>query len=164
MQAAQPADVVLIAGKGHEDYQEIKGERRPFSDQAEARRTLAQNRAKTASSPLKPCDSSYQNNSKPASDNDPAAQGMGLTLGEVAQWVEGAQLAGDAATPVARVHTDTRTLAPGDLFVALRGERFNAADFLPEAARKGAACALVDAASWPQLQASGAVIFQSFIK
>ncbi len=29
---AQPEDVVLIAGKGHEDYQEVDGERRPFSD------------------------------------------------------------------------------------------------------------------------------------
>ncbi|MDO5087780.1 MAG: UDP-N-acetylmuramoyl-L-alanyl-D-glutamate--2,6-diaminopimelate ligase, partial [Comamonadaceae bacterium] len=38
---AAPADVVLIAGKGHEDYQEVQGERRPFSDQAEARRALA---------------------------------------------------------------------------------------------------------------------------
>ena len=31
---AAAADVVLIAGKGHEDYQEIKGERIPFSDRA----------------------------------------------------------------------------------------------------------------------------------
>ena len=30
---AQPADVVLIAGKGHEDYQIYGSERRPFSDQ-----------------------------------------------------------------------------------------------------------------------------------
>jgi UDP-N-acetylmuramoyl-L-alanyl-D-glutamate--2,6-diaminopimelate ligase len=28
--------VVLIAGKGHEDYQEIAGARRPFSDVDEA--------------------------------------------------------------------------------------------------------------------------------
>ena len=34
------ADVVLIAGKGHEDYQELRGERRPFSDQAVARQAL----------------------------------------------------------------------------------------------------------------------------
>ena len=33
--AADPADVLLIAGKGHEDYQEIAGARRPFSDAAE---------------------------------------------------------------------------------------------------------------------------------
>ena len=37
---AGAGDVVLIAGKGHEDYQEIRGERRPFSDQAQARAAL----------------------------------------------------------------------------------------------------------------------------
>jgi UDP-N-acetylmuramoyl-L-alanyl-D-glutamate--2,6-diaminopimelate ligase len=34
-------DVVLIAGKGHEDYQEIQGIKRPFSDAAQARMALA---------------------------------------------------------------------------------------------------------------------------
>ncbi len=29
---SQPGDVILVAGKGHEDYQEIKGERFPFDD------------------------------------------------------------------------------------------------------------------------------------
>ncbi|MFO6418849.1 UDP-N-acetylmuramoyl-L-alanyl-D-glutamate--2,6-diaminopimelate ligase [Hylemonella sp. W303a] len=33
--AAQAADVVLVAGKGHEDYQEAAGLRRPFSDRQE---------------------------------------------------------------------------------------------------------------------------------
>ena len=37
---ADARDLVLIAGKGHEDYQEMRGERRPFSDQAEARAAL----------------------------------------------------------------------------------------------------------------------------
>lgn len=37
---AAVADVVLIAGKGHEDYQEVAGVRRPFSDQIEARSAL----------------------------------------------------------------------------------------------------------------------------
>jgi UDP-N-acetylmuramoyl-L-alanyl-D-glutamate--2,6-diaminopimelate ligase len=31
---AQPGDVVLVAGKGHEKYQEIQGERLPFDDVA----------------------------------------------------------------------------------------------------------------------------------
>ena len=31
---ARPGDTVLLAGKGHEDYQEIAGVRRPFSDRA----------------------------------------------------------------------------------------------------------------------------------
>jgi UDP-N-acetylmuramoyl-tripeptide--D-alanyl-D-alanine ligase len=42
------------------------------------------------------------------------------------------------------VSTDTRTLQPGDLFFALRGERFDAAKFIAEAAKLGAAGAVVD--------------------
>lgn len=38
--AASARDIVLIAGKGHEDYQEVQGVRRPFSDVAEARAAL----------------------------------------------------------------------------------------------------------------------------
>ena len=38
--AARAGDVVLLAGKGHETYQEIAGVRRPFSDIAEARAAL----------------------------------------------------------------------------------------------------------------------------
>jgi UDP-N-acetylmuramoyl-L-alanyl-D-glutamate--2,6-diaminopimelate ligase len=34
-------DVLLIAGKGHEDYQEVAGQRRPFSDIDQVRRALA---------------------------------------------------------------------------------------------------------------------------
>ena len=41
VRAAGPADVVLVAGKGHEDYQEIGGEKRPFSDVSEAQQALA---------------------------------------------------------------------------------------------------------------------------
>jgi UDP-N-acetylmuramoyl-L-alanyl-D-glutamate--2,6-diaminopimelate ligase len=40
--AAKASDVVLIAGKGHEDYQDIQGVKRPFSDVAHARAALAQ--------------------------------------------------------------------------------------------------------------------------
>ena len=38
---ADVADVVLLAGKGHENYQEIAGQRLPFSDLAQARAALA---------------------------------------------------------------------------------------------------------------------------
>jgi UDP-N-acetylmuramoyl-L-alanyl-D-glutamate--2,6-diaminopimelate ligase len=38
---AAPADVVLIAGKGHEAWQEIAGVKRPFSDLEHARAALA---------------------------------------------------------------------------------------------------------------------------
>jgi UDP-N-acetylmuramoyl-L-alanyl-D-glutamate--2,6-diaminopimelate ligase len=46
--AAAPADVVLIAGKGHEDYQEVAGVRRPFSDVAEALAALRVRAAEAA--------------------------------------------------------------------------------------------------------------------
>jgi UDP-N-acetylmuramyl tripeptide synthase len=38
---ADSADVILVAGKGHETYQEIGGKRLPFSDAAVARAALA---------------------------------------------------------------------------------------------------------------------------
>jgi UDP-N-acetylmuramoyl-L-alanyl-D-glutamate--2,6-diaminopimelate ligase len=38
--AARPEDVILVAGKGHEDYQEIAGVKHPFSDQQHARAAL----------------------------------------------------------------------------------------------------------------------------
>ena len=38
---AADGDVVLLAGKGHEDYQEVAGVRRPFSDLDEAQSALA---------------------------------------------------------------------------------------------------------------------------
>ena len=41
LREAAAEDVVLLAGKGHEDYQETAGERRPFSDMEHARAALA---------------------------------------------------------------------------------------------------------------------------
>jgi UDP-N-acetylmuramoyl-L-alanyl-D-glutamate--2,6-diaminopimelate ligase len=42
---ARPGDVVLLAGKGHETYQERHGERQPFSDDEHAARALAERTA-----------------------------------------------------------------------------------------------------------------------
>jgi UDP-N-acetylmuramoyl-L-alanyl-D-glutamate--2,6-diaminopimelate ligase len=41
LDAAQPGDVVVLAGKGHETYQEINGVRVPFDDAVEARHALS---------------------------------------------------------------------------------------------------------------------------
>jgi UDP-N-acetylmuramoyl-L-alanyl-D-glutamate--2,6-diaminopimelate ligase len=40
LREAQPTDVVLIAGKGHEDYQEVRGVRHPYSDAEQVRLLL----------------------------------------------------------------------------------------------------------------------------
>ncbi len=39
---AKPGDIVLVAGKGHEDYQDIQGVKHPFSDQQVAKQALQQ--------------------------------------------------------------------------------------------------------------------------
>ena len=47
------------------------------------------------------------------------------------------------STALRAISTDTRQIEPGDLFVALAGERFDAHDFLPDAVAKGAAALAV---------------------
>jgi len=67
---------------------------------------------------------------------------MMFTLAQAQQWIPGSRLVGDAETTIARVHTDTRTLSEGDLFVALKGERFDANEFLADAKARGAVAAI----------------------
>src|SRR5690606_24488853 len=46
-------DVLVLAGKGHEDYQEIMGERQPFSDLAQAQQALRSKSTRLNSSHVK---------------------------------------------------------------------------------------------------------------
>ncbi len=66
------------------------------------------------------------------------------TLAQLQALLPGSALVGDANTAVHRVHSDTRSLQAGDFFVALRGERFDAHDFLPQARAAGATAALAE--------------------
>ena len=73
---------------------------------------------------------------------------MKWLLSDIAAACDG-RLIGEDKT-VNAVSTDTRQLAPGVLFVALRGERFDAHDFLDQAIASGAAGLVVsDAAKIP---------------
>jgi UDP-N-acetylmuramoyl-L-alanyl-D-glutamate--2,6-diaminopimelate ligase len=45
IELAQPGDVVVIAGKGHEQGQEIAGRKLPFDDREVAREALRRSRA-----------------------------------------------------------------------------------------------------------------------
>ena len=109
---AHDRDVVLIAGKGHETSQEVAGQRHAFDDRSHARKALT------------------------------ARAATRLTLGHVAALVPHSQLRANPASPWLRVHTDTRSTRAGDLFVALRGETFDANQFLPQALAQGAVAVL----------------------
>ena len=67
---------------------------------------------------------------------------MKLRLTDIASWV-GGHLHG-AGGFIDGVSTDTRTITPGALFVALKGERYDAHDFVGTAHERGATAALVD--------------------
>ena len=67
--------------------------------------------------------------------------------------IPSARLVGDGSIALARIHTDSRSLQAGDLFVALQGERFDAHQFLPQAAQAGTVAALAHGG----LQAAGLV-------
>jgi UDP-N-acetylmuramoyl-tripeptide--D-alanyl-D-alanine ligase len=69
------------------------------------------------------------------------AAAMQRTLGEAAQAVGGRLIGEDH--PYGAVSTDSRTLDPGSLFVALRGPNFDGAEFVAAAAQRGAIGALV---------------------
>ena len=69
---------------------------------------------------------------------------MQLSLAQAQQWIRGARLVGAPTALCNRVHTDTRSLQPGDLFVALRGERFDAHAFLSQAQAAGAGAAVAE--------------------
>jgi UDP-N-acetylmuramoyl-tripeptide--D-alanyl-D-alanine ligase len=65
-----------------------------------------------------------------------------MTLRQVAAWLPGAAVVGNLDVAITRVHTDTRTLQAGDLFVALHGENFDANSMLVAAKSAGAVAAL----------------------
>ncbi|HSM22644.1 MAG TPA: Mur ligase family protein, partial [Rubrivivax sp.] len=84
-----------------------------------------------------------------------------MTLARSHALLPGSVLVGDGATVIERVHSDTRSLRPGDLFVALRGERFDGHDFLPQAREAGAVAALAESGlsdALPGLQVPDALL------
>jgi UDP-N-acetylmuramoyl-tripeptide--D-alanyl-D-alanine ligase len=65
-----------------------------------------------------------------------------LTVAEVAAAL-GLPAPAGPPTPLTGVSIDSRTIAPGALFVAIAGPRFDGHDYVAEAARRGAAAAMV---------------------
>lgn len=80
-----------------------------------------------------------------------------LSLAQVAE-ATGGRVIGAGERPLTSVSTDTRTLAPGALFVALRGPSFDGHDFVAAALERRAAAVLVGRADAVPAGASGVVV------
>lgn len=119
--AAAPQDVILLAGKGHEAYQEIAGKRYPFSDADEARRVLAEYPRPAASL------EGFMSLADAASAMQGVLHGFGPT---------------DGRACFTGISTDSRSVKPGELFFALSGERFDGHEYVAAVAQAGA-CACV---------------------
>jgi len=74
------------------------------------------------------------------------------SVSRMLEWTGGELVSGSAATAFTGTSINTRTLEPGDLFVAIRGERHDAHGFIAQAIEAGATGVLV-ARDW---QADGA--------
>src|SRR6185436_5457664 len=76
---------------------------------------------------------------------------IGLTAGEVAAATGGRLRHGAAHVVIDGVSIDSRTAAPGDLFVAIRGDRFDGHQFAADALDRGAIGAVVERGSLDRL-------------
>lgn len=76
------------------------------------------------------------------------------TLNYIVEGCGGELLQGSPETTITRVCTDSREVKPGDLFVALSGERFDGHDFLADVAKKGVTAVMVEKAKWERLKSA----------
>lgn len=67
-----------------------------------------------------------------------------MTLHDVAMAVDGRLVRPDDSVMIHGVSTDTRTIQNGELYVPLRGERFDGHDFIPSAIQRGAVAVIAE--------------------
>jgi UDP-N-acetylmuramoyl-tripeptide--D-alanyl-D-alanine ligase len=80
---------------------------------------------------------------------------MGLKLELALSWLSSARGVNLQSVVADRVHTDSRSLRAGDLFVALRGERFDGNQFIAQAKAQGAVAVVCEASGEAEAAAQG---------
>jgi UDP-N-acetylmuramyl-tripeptide synthetase/UDP-N-acetylmuramoyl-tripeptide--D-alanyl-D-alanine ligase len=107
---ANPGDLVLICGKGHESYQEIEGIRHHFDDYEEAKHALD------------------KWNDHIIKDDDELILPVDVTMLELLYGVELAE--NQAARHFSYISTDSRLIKPGSLFFTIIGEHFDGHNYV----------------------------------
>jgi UDP-N-acetylmuramoyl-tripeptide--D-alanyl-D-alanine ligase len=85
-------------------------------------------------------------------------EAIALTAAEVAAATGGRLAAGDPGLSITRCAIDSRTVAAGEMFVAIRGERFDGHGFVEQAIARGAVGAIVERADAVPAGSQAAVI------
>ena len=83
-----------------------------------------------------------------------------LTVGWVAAAVAGRIVSGDPAQVVGNITTDSRTVQEGDLFIALRGARFDGHTFVDDVLKRGAVGAVVAVGAGVKAAPSAAAVLE----
>jgi UDP-N-acetylmuramoyl-tripeptide--D-alanyl-D-alanine ligase len=83
---------------------------------------------------------------------------VALTAAEVAAVTGGRVASGDGGTRIERWSIDSRSLAPGEMFVAIRGERFDGLEFGAASLVRGAAGVVIDSAHAQTFRGQGLVV------
>jgi murE/murF fusion protein len=108
--AAGADDIVLIAGKGHEEYQLTSKGKIFFNDTLEAAEALSNWKLESL---------------------------LLATDGKLLRYCNPGRSMGS-------INTDSRTIQPDDVFVALKGERFDGHDYAEQVAAAGAGCLILE--------------------
>ncbi|UCG38629.1 MAG: UDP-N-acetylmuramoyl-L-alanyl-D-glutamate--2,6-diaminopimelate ligase [bacterium] len=85
-----------------------------------------------------------------------------MIIREIMQGIEGITIRGDEMIDIASIKYDSRRVAPGDLFAAIRGENFDGTRFIGESAQKGAVAFLVPEGS--DRKAEGTYVFAGNVR
>jgi len=133
---ATPGDVVLIAGKGHEDYQILGTTKHHFDDREEAKAAIFDRFRRTHVALADDCGGALRAG---------AADG-GIDLSSAINRNSIPGIKPTTAGYCTRVVIDSRIAAKGDLYVAIRGDAHDGHAFCAAAIRAGATAILVDKA------------------